>query len=261
MENGSGVWQDVWEDWPQLELVEQPCPVHVARAPQVLENSLPLLPTEAHALDQSAMMGAAGFGNDALYSFGNALDEFMLADQLTLLPQNQPSWPGSETSDMPFPTSCEVYGSEGSDWMDSEPGVQCTKDTSYVSDQSVPVTQPKTRSTTSESASPVEQEHSVSRSRFDRGHHQVIERRYRENLNDKWAELKSIVPTVRAKMQNKAGLQKVEDLDGLKVAPNIKKGTIIAKAAEYIQHLEERNAALSEQLAQVDRVLQIARPF
>ncbi|KAF2169173.1 hypothetical protein M409DRAFT_20397 [Zasmidium cellare ATCC 36951] len=74
-----------------------------------------------------------------------------------------------------------------------------------------------------------------------------IEKRYRSNLNDKIAELKVLVPTLRAKME---GVPEGEEflLAGLKPARTLKKSVVLAKTIEYIKHLEDCNDALATQV-------------
>ncbi|KFY47298.1 hypothetical protein V494_00053 [Pseudogymnoascus sp. VKM F-4513 (FW-928)] len=92
--------------------------------------------------------------------------------------------------------------------------------------------------------------------------HNMIEKRYRTNLNDKIAALRKSVPSLRAtekSMQGKGNnntvtnvrhmVDMMEDLDGL-VPPNkLNKATILSKATEYIDHLERRNKALAAENA------------
>lgn len=80
--------------------------------------------------------------------------------------------------------------------------------------------------------------------------HNAIERRYRNNINDRIAELKSVVPAlVHAKV--KTGMKRsqanededdddddAEVLDGVAVATKLNKATILRKATEYIVHLK-----------------------
>lgn len=91
--------------------------------------------------------------------------------------------------------------------------------------------------------------------------HNVIEKRYRNNLNDKIVELRNSVPSLRAKGASKGG-KGTEDLDGLTPAHKLNKATVMAKATEYIKHLETRNqtmademAALKAQLARVEAAI------
>jgi hypothetical protein len=75
--------------------------------------------------------------------------------------------------------------------------------------------------------------------------HNVIEKRYRNNLNDKIIELRNSVPSLRAKGRAKDA----EDLDGLTAAHKLNKATVMAKATEYIHHLEKRNEKMADEMA------------
>ncbi|KAI1003749.1 hypothetical protein K3495_g4459 [Podosphaera aphanis] len=111
--------------------------------------------------------------------------------------------------------------------------------------------------------------------------HNMIEKRYRTNLNEKIAALRDAVPSLRivvrcgsgqlrqsSKTGNKARkdeqkkpkLARVtrkdttdrldierDDLQGLTAANKLNKATILAKATEYIAHLEHRNRTLIEE--------------
>lgn len=78
--------------------------------------------------------------------------------------------------------------------------------------------------------------------------HNVIEKRYRNNLNDKIVELRNSVPSLRAKGAPK-GAKGTEDLDGLTPAHKLNKATVMAKATEYIKHLETRNQTMADEMA------------
>lgn len=92
--------------------------------------------------------------------------------------------------------------------------------------------------------------------------HNMIEKRYRNNLNDKITALRDAVPSLRvAAYRLEQGLSPDEpagDLDdgmladelgGLAPAQKLNKATILSKAAEYILHLERRNKRLAEENA------------
>jgi len=70
--------------------------------------------------------------------------------------------------------------------------------------------------------------------------HSLVEKRYRTNLNDKIAELRQSVPSLRDDGQNPG------DIPVLAPALKHNKATILTKAIEYIQHLEKRNAVLED---------------
>ncbi|KAI8373372.1 hypothetical protein EDC96DRAFT_499115 [Choanephora cucurbitarum] len=83
--------------------------------------------------------------------------------------------------------------------------------------------------------------------------HNAIERRYRNNINDRIAELKNAVPALLyAKVKdNRTGKRAHRDdeddegedgeefLDGVAVATKLNKATILRKATEYINHLKK----------------------
>ncbi|KAI7421371.1 hypothetical protein KC336_g8743, partial [Hortaea werneckii] len=78
--------------------------------------------------------------------------------------------------------------------------------------------------------------------------HNVIEKRYRNNLNDKIVELRNSVPSLRA-MGRASGGEDNEDLEGLTPAHKLNKATVMAKATEYIKHLEKRNKTMADEMA------------
>lgn len=82
--------------------------------------------------------------------------------------------------------------------------------------------------------------------------HNMIEKRYRTNLNDKIAALRDAVPSLRAMVHRlERGGDGIEDiaadiesLGGLSPAHKLNKATVLSKATEYIAHLERNNVAL-----------------
>lgn len=73
--------------------------------------------------------------------------------------------------------------------------------------------------------------------------HNMIEKRYRTNLNDKIAALRDSVPSLRAISQRSGNAEEEEDgedLEGLTPAHKLNKATVLSKATEYIRHLEKR---------------------
>ncbi|KIW78736.1 hypothetical protein Z517_08575 [Fonsecaea pedrosoi CBS 271.37] len=97
--------------------------------------------------------------------------------------------------------------------------------------------------------------------------HNIIEKRYRANLNEKIAELRDSVPSLRFAQKTKVresanGESDEEDLDGLTPSNKLNKASILTKAVEYIRHLEfrtkrleEENKALKERLEILDKVI------
>ncbi|ROW13637.1 hypothetical protein VPNG_04498 [Cytospora leucostoma] len=94
--------------------------------------------------------------------------------------------------------------------------------------------------------------------------HNMIEKRYRTNLNDKIAALRDSVPALRVmvhrlehteedpnssvnimdEIKAEAGLEAEDDMGGVTPAHKLNKATILSKATEYIAHLEQKNRAL-----------------
>ncbi|ELR02793.1 hypothetical protein GMDG_05730 [Pseudogymnoascus destructans 20631-21] len=80
--------------------------------------------------------------------------------------------------------------------------------------------------------------------------HNMIEKRYRTNLNDKILALRDSVPSLRVMTKSARGSDgstEVEDLEGLIPAHKLNKATVLSKATEYIWHLEKRSKRLAEE--------------
>ncbi|KAF7159053.1 hypothetical protein CNMCM5623_004286 [Aspergillus felis] len=77
--------------------------------------------------------------------------------------------------------------------------------------------------------------------------HNVIEKRYRANLNEKIAELRDSVPSLRASYKQANGNSGDDDDDSITSASKLNKASILSKATEYIRHLEIRNKRLEEE--------------
>ncbi|PHH60734.1 hypothetical protein CDD81_1316 [Ophiocordyceps australis] len=84
----------------------------------------------------------------------------------------------------------------------------------------------------------------------DRVAHNDVERKYRTNLKVKIAELRDAVPS----LQSPSGQDGETDMHS--GAPKVSKGTVLTKATEYIQHLEQRNNAIMQEHQQLTRRLQ-----
>ena len=81
--------------------------------------------------------------------------------------------------------------------------------------------------------------------------HNMIEKRYRTNLNDKIAVLRDCVPSLRVMTRSGGEVEEyddAEDLEGLTPAHKLNKATILSKATEYIRHLEKRNKQLCDEV-------------
>lgn len=82
--------------------------------------------------------------------------------------------------------------------------------------------------------------------------HNMIEKRYRTNLNDKIAALRDSVPSLRIMSKSARGEDTTgdrEELHGLTPAHKLNKATVLSKATEYIRHLEKRNLRLIDENA------------
>jgi len=80
--------------------------------------------------------------------------------------------------------------------------------------------------------------------------HNMIEKRYRTNLNDKIAALRDSVPSLRSMNKASSGDSEEvkEDLQGLTPAHRLNKATVLSKATEYIAHLEKCNKSLTKDI-------------
>jgi len=81
--------------------------------------------------------------------------------------------------------------------------------------------------------------------------HNMIEKRYRTNLNDKISQLRDSVPSLRGMPKSAAGAiecdEDREDLEGLVPTHKMNKATILSKATEYIQYLSRANKRLEDE--------------
>lgn len=90
----------------------------------------------------------------------------------------------------------------------------------------------------------------------DKSSHNMIEKKYRTNINSKILILRDAVPALRIA----AGADDVSlaDLEGITPASKLNKASVLTKATEYIKHLEQKNAALKDQNDYLQKVLQEA---
>ncbi|KAI1816567.1 hypothetical protein GGS20DRAFT_215429 [Poronia punctata] len=95
--------------------------------------------------------------------------------------------------------------------------------------------------------------------------HNMIEKRYRTNLNDKIAALRDSVPSLRIMSKSARGEDTTndrEELQGLTPAHKLNKATVLSKATEYIRHLEKRNSRLvGENAAMQQRIAAFEKLF
>jgi hypothetical protein len=78
--------------------------------------------------------------------------------------------------------------------------------------------------------------------------HNMIEKRYRTNLNDKITQLRDAVPSLRATHRQAGGSDGEgfldDDTNNFAPVPKLNKATILSKATDYINQLENRNRNL-----------------
>jgi hypothetical protein len=86
--------------------------------------------------------------------------------------------------------------------------------------------------------------------------HNAIERRYRNNINDRITALRNAVPALRELRPKKAGgsrkgknAQEQDLVDGVPAATKLNKATILGKATEYIRYLKGRETRLVSEVA------------
>lgn len=86
--------------------------------------------------------------------------------------------------------------------------------------------------------------------------HNAIERRYRNNINDRISALRNAVPALRELRPKKPGnsrkgkgAQEQDLVDGVPAATKLNKATILGKATEYIRYLKGRETRLVSEVA------------
>ncbi|GME81585.1 unnamed protein product [Ambrosiozyma monospora] len=125
--------------------------------------------------------------------------------------------------------------------LSSPNSVDIASDTSPLSD----VISPSLRlshTSTSSSTTVKTPSGKIGKPKKDRSSHNIIEKKYRTNINAKILELRDAVPTLRA--VNESERISLDELEGLTPAVKLNKASILSKATEYIKHLEAKNMAL-----------------
>lgn len=86
----------------------------------------------------------------------------------------------------------------------------------------------------------------ISKPKKEKTSHNMIEKRYRTNINDKILALRDCVPSLRCVVNGTPRTS--EELEGLTPASKLNKATVLTKATEYILHLQKRNNMLLKEL-------------
>ncbi|KAF6802807.1 sterol regulatory element binding transcription factor sre1 [Colletotrichum sojae] len=118
-------------------------------------------------------------------------------------------------------------------------------------------------SASSRSASPEPPTRRTKHSEPSKNPHNMIEKRYRVNINEKIIALRDAVPSLRCVVQQTENppaegdeaFDVVEELGGLMPARKLNKATILSKATEYISHLEKKNGQLWKENQELEKRL------
>lgn len=86
----------------------------------------------------------------------------------------------------------------------------------------------------------------VTKPKKEKTSHNMIEKRYRTNINEKILALRDCVPSLRCVVDGSPTAEK--ELDGLTPASKLNKATVLTKATEYILHLQSKNELLIKEL-------------
>lgn len=92
----------------------------------------------------------------------------------------------------------------------------------------------------------------------DKTSHNMIEKKYRTNINSKILILRDAVPSLRIAAAGPNAKISMVDLEGLVPASKLNKASVLTKATEYIKHLEQKNDVLRRQNIQLQRLIQDA---
>lgn len=113
------------------------------------------------------------------------------------------------------------------------------------------VLSPKTKANTKEKASAKDK---ISKpGKKTKVSHNMIEKKYRTNINTKIFELRDAVPTLRVASGRNGML--LSELEGLAPASKLNKASVLTKATEYIKHLEKKNDSMLNQIASLQQLI------
>lgn len=93
----------------------------------------------------------------------------------------------------------------------------------------------------------------------DKCSHNMIEKKYRTNINSKILALRDAVPSLRIATGDTKDIS-IADLEGLTPASKLNKASVLTKATEYIKHLEKKNEILRVQNAELQRIINEVSP-
>lgn len=96
----------------------------------------------------------------------------------------------------------------------------------------------------------------VTKPKRDKLSHNMIEKKYRTNINSKILMLRDAVPAL--KIASGSSDLTVTDLEGLTPALKLNKASVLTKATEYIHHLEKKNEILRQQNLHLQKLIQEA---
>ncbi|KAF1962158.1 hypothetical protein CC80DRAFT_400109, partial [Byssothecium circinans] len=249
-------WDPNTSQAPELKISGPACPlkpeINRRSNSQLREESLSIQSSEIPTT--SAAMGSQS--NNTPYTFGDNphLPPAFDFDANTL--SSPSSGDGQQHSGF-YPTP--MWQQQGGDSAflhhSNSPNSLRNGRTSSSSSQSTPepvVENPKKRKSSTDDAEPAPAGKREKGQPPKKTAHNMIEKRYRTNLNDKIAALRDSVPSLRVMSRgNGQGNEEEddpEDLEGLTPAHKLNKATVLSKATEYIRHLEKRNKRLQDEV-------------